>query len=129
MLPDEAGLYKLRDPQRTPSPTLAPLSTTSSQHGAGSSTQPHYASADAADDAPPDAAPAAANAAVPAVLPSLRAALLAFMDYPHPLQYLSTLSSYGTEGAISRYHNPANYTRGLARLLEPLTSQWTHLTH
>lgn len=46
----------------------------------------------------------------------LDAAILSFMNYPHPLQSLSSYDSYGPQGAISRFHNPDNYTKGLEGL-------------
>lgn len=45
-----------------------------------------------------------------------RRALDAFMSHPHPLTMLRTVSSFGNDGAISRYHNPDNYRAGLERL-------------
>jgi hypothetical protein len=44
-------------------------------------------------------------------------AILAFMNCPHPLQTLGEVRSYGPAGSISRFHNPANYTRALRALL------------
>jgi hypothetical protein len=41
---------------------------------------------------------------------TLRQAVQAFMDFPHPLTTLTEYGSYGPNGAISRYHNPRNYT-------------------
>ena len=43
-------------------------------------------------------------------------AILAFMNSPHPLETLCELKAYGPMGSISRFHNPDNYTRGLASL-------------
>lgn len=48
---------------------------------------------------------------------TLHDALLAFMNYPHPLQTLSDPGAYGPQGVISRYHNPDNYRRALAALI------------
>lgn len=56
-----------------------------------------------------------------AIAPDLRSAVQQFMNYPHPLQSLSSYGSYGPKGAISRYHNPDNYTKGLEGLAKPLT--------
>lgn len=49
---------------------------------------------------------------------SKRDAFLALMDNPHPLDTLSEPSAYGVKGAISRYHNPLNYSNGLRSLVE-----------
>lgn len=49
---------------------------------------------------------------------SMAEALLLFMNDPHPLTMLSAYGSYGTNGAISRFHNPDNYTKGLSHLLQ-----------
>lgn len=48
---------------------------------------------------------------------SLTEAVNALMDTPHPLDILGDTESYGHDGAISRYHNPDNYTRALGRVL------------
>lgn len=48
---------------------------------------------------------------------SLTHAVNALMDTPHPLDILGDTESYGHDGAISRYHNPDNYTRALGRVL------------
>lgn len=42
-----------------------------------------------------------------------QAALSALMDNPHPFDILGDPAAYGPEGAISRYHNPDNYTASL----------------
>lgn len=47
---------------------------------------------------------------------SVTEAVWALMDNPHPLDILGGAGSYGNDGAISRYHNPDNYTRALGRL-------------
>ncbi|CAI5510349.1 unnamed protein product [Closterium sp. Naga37s-1] len=46
----------------------------------------------------------------------LRAAQLAFLNNPHPLETLSDPAAYGTEGTISRDHDPRNYTGTLTSL-------------
>lgn len=43
-------------------------------------------------------------------------AILTFMNSPHPLQTLSEMRAYGHNGSISRYHNPASYTKALQQL-------------
>lgn len=40
------------------------------------------------------------------------------MNCPHPLDTLGDPGSYGDTGAISRYHNPDNYTRALGGALK-----------
>ena len=69
-------------------------------------------------------AAADASAAKPASAktPTMRDALLQFMNHPHPLTMLADYNSYGPNGSISRYHNPANYTTallGVAELISP----------
>jgi len=44
----------------------------------------------------------------------LRSAQLAFLNNPHPLEILADPGSYGTEGSISRDHDPRHYTFALA---------------
>ena len=39
------------------------------------------------------------------------------MDCPHPLDILGDPASYGPTGAISRFHNPDNYTAALGGVL------------
>ncbi|GAX80953.1 hypothetical protein CEUSTIGMA_g8388.t1 [Chlamydomonas eustigma] len=132
MLPDEPGLYKLNDPasfNHTPLGTdtdahrpliydatsasyQTPLQNNilhnSSQHGVKAvesrscqATSRKLSSDEGATQ-----------------VNSLGEAMLQFMNYPHPLQTLSMYESYGPNGAISRFHNPDNYTKGLQRLPE-----------
>jgi hypothetical protein len=66
---------------------------------------------------------ASAGSAALASLPRGRAAasrdevLAAIMDCPHPLDTLGDAGAYGTNGSISRYHNPDHYAKALAQLL------------
>ncbi|KAF5828980.1 hypothetical protein DUNSADRAFT_16742 [Dunaliella salina] len=53
----------------------------------------------------------------PAVM-TLQEATQLFLNTPHPLATLSEYASYGSDGAISRYHNPDNYTKGLIILAD-----------
>lgn len=46
-----------------------------------------------------------------------RGALNVLMDSPHPLDILGDPASYGPTGAISRFHNPDNYTAALGGVL------------
>lgn len=39
------------------------------------------------------------------------------MNTPHPLDILADPGAYGDLGAISRYHNPDNYTRAVGGVL------------
>jgi hypothetical protein len=48
---------------------------------------------------------------------SAREAALELMNVPHPLDILADAAAYGSDGAISRYHNPDNYTRALGGVL------------
>ncbi|KAK9862875.1 hypothetical protein WJX84_009025 [Apatococcus fuscideae] len=48
-------------------------------------------------------------------------ALAALMDYPHPLEILADPRSYGPDGAISRYHDPENYTIVLGGVISART--------
>mmetsp|Transcript_12485 Transcript_12485/g.29665 ORF Transcript_12485/g.29665 Transcript_12485/m.29665 type:complete len:784 (+) Transcript_12485:369-2720(+) len=60
---------------------------------------------------------------------TLSAAVMAFMDSPHPLDILSDPRAYGSDGAISRYHNPDNYTRALGAVIRHRQrgSAWTSM--
>ena len=55
---------------------------------------------------------------------SVSDALAALMDFPHPLEILGEPNSYGPDGAISRYHNPDNYTRALGGIVSARTRDW-----
>lgn len=44
-------------------------------------------------------------------------ALAAVMDCPHPLETLGDAGAYGTNGSISRYHNPDHYCMALGKVL------------
>uniref|UniRef100_J3L1Y6 Uncharacterized protein n=1 Tax=Oryza brachyantha TaxID=4533 RepID=J3L1Y6_ORYBR len=46
----------------------------------------------------------------------VESALRAFLNSPHPLETLSDLSAYGSEGAILRDHESSNYFRALNAL-------------
>ena len=49
---------------------------------------------------------------------SKRDAFLALMDNPHPLDILADARAYGFQGAISRYHDPLNYSKGLRSVIK-----------
>lgn len=77
------------------------------------------AAAVAAAAAPAAAAAKASSARVVRKSPeglTLGDAILTFMNSPHPLQTLGEMRAYGHNGSISRYHNPASYTKALQKL-------------
>lgn len=49
------------------------------------------------------------------------------MNRPHPLDILADPGAYGDAGAISRYHNPDNYTRALGGVLRARGAAWRRL--
>lgn len=115
MLPDAPGLYKMREPP----PPLHIMHLSGSYDGIDSSIDDHdqrHLCGDSRDDGP--APKGNASASAPQQPLTLRSALLQFMNYPHPLQTLGSYESYGPNGAISRFHNPDNYTKGLLGLPE-----------
>ena len=59
--------------------------------------------------------------------PSLLDAVMELLDHPHPLDTLRETGSYGDDGAISRYHNPENYTRALGTVLRARRRPWRAL--
>ncbi|GFR45559.1 hypothetical protein Agub_g6953 [Astrephomene gubernaculifera] len=63
-------------------------------------------------------ASAAADAKRAAQVASMQSSMVQFMNQPHPLATLSEYGAYGPNGCISRFHNPDNYTRALAALLD-----------
>ncbi len=52
---------------------------------------------------------------------SLTDAIMELLNNPHPLDTLSETAAYGPDGAISRYHNPDNYTRAVAAIMRART--------
>ena len=50
-------------------------------------------------------------------VPTLQQAILELMDTPHPLETLYDAGAYGSDGSISRYHNPDNYTKALGAVI------------
>lgn len=105
MLPPGPGLYTLRHPS---------LMGTHQQQK-----RIKKAEFDAFDwaAAPQDWEDCVKNTSSPLSPPTLGAAVMAFMDNPHPLSILADPRAYGNDGAISRYHNPDNYTRALGAVL------------
>ena len=59
--------------------------------------------------------------------PTLFDAIMELLDTPHPLDMLSEVTAYGPDGGISRYHNPANYTRALGGVLRTRKMAWRPL--
>ena len=56
--------------------------------------------------------------------PTLFDATMELLDTPHPLDTLSEVGAYGPDGAISRFHNPDNYTRALGGVLRARVAGW-----
>lgn len=59
--------------------------------------------------------------------PTLFEAIMELLDHPHPLDMLSEVTAYGPDGNISRYHNPANYTKALGGVLRSRKLAWRPL--
>jgi hypothetical protein len=59
--------------------------------------------------------------------PTLFDAIMELLDNPHPLDMLSEVTAYGPDGAISRYHNPDNYTKALGGVLRARKNPWKPL--
>ena len=114
MLPDAPGLYKMREPP----PPLHIMHLSGSYDGIDSTDDEKQRTCDDDTDGPASADAASASTPSPQPPLTLRSALLQFMNYPHPLQTLGSYESYGPKGAISRFHNPDNYTKGLLGLPE-----------
>lgn len=103
MLPPDAALYKLTEPTCPLPPTTAASTQQLLDSSSSWGSQQSASSATVQED--------------PFHL-TLSDAVLAFMNCPHPLQTLSEARAYGPVGSISRYHNPANYTRALITLAQ-----------
>ncbi|KAK3245088.1 hypothetical protein CYMTET_45325 [Cymbomonas tetramitiformis] len=56
---------------------------------------------------------------------SPKEAFRVMMNSPHPLDILSTRSSYGSTGTISLFHNPNHYTWSLSAVLRRRRQTWT----
>ncbi|PSC69354.1 alpha beta-hydrolase isoform B [Micractinium conductrix] len=123
LLPPTAGLYLLRQP-----PALSSVGATLR----ADADFVQAAVANAISNLPASTAAATpgsgvvtgkqAQAALVKQLPgrqvsSAREAVWALMNAPHPLDILADPGAYGDLGAISRYHNPDNYTRALGGAL------------
>jgi hypothetical protein len=140
MLPAEAALYKLVDPnhhqaaqqqqeesEEAPprcSSSLSCAGLTACSSGSSSSASCSGACASGGCEAcvgceqaqqAGEGVHAVAMGADPLGL-TLGDAILAFMNSPHPLETLGEWRAYGPDGSISRFHNPANYTRALESL-------------
>jgi hypothetical protein len=127
MLPAEAALYKLVDPNHqhaaqqqeealprcSSSLSCAALTACSSSSGGSCSGACASGACEAYEQA--EGGHAVVVGADPLGL-TLGDAILAFMNSPHPLETLGEWRAYGPDGSISRFHNPANYTRALESL-------------
>lgn len=126
MLPAEAALYKLVDPnhpraaqqQEEALPRCSSSLSCAALTACSSSSSCSGACASGACEACEQAEGGHAAAAVGAdpLGLTLGDAILAFMNSPHPLETLGEWRAYGPDGSISRFHNPANYTRALESL-------------
>ncbi|GIM12074.1 hypothetical protein Vretimale_15508 [Volvox reticuliferus] len=92
MLPPGPELFVLTDPDTQQAPLAAA----------------------AASEAP--SSPPPPPAAVQPAARSVTEAVWELMDCPHPLETLADPGAYLATGSISRYHNPENYTKALARI-------------
>eukprot|EP00210_Caulerpa_lentillifera_P006204 g5928.t1 len=90
MFPEEAGLFRLADPDNRSIKLAEKLKDQTIQRGDSIGNE----------------------------VGDKKEAFLALMDNPHPLDILSEARSYGVYGAISRYHNPGNYVLGLRSVMK-----------
>jgi hypothetical protein len=58
---------------------------------------------------------------------TLQEAVWELMNNPHPLDILGDPGAYGDRGAISRFHNPDNYTRAIGGALRSRGAPWRRL--
>eukprot|EP00887_Chlorella_sp_A99_P003999 scaffold11.g3999.t1 len=100
LLPPNAGLYLLRQPCEDESGADAGAGPVPSSSGSGGGM-------------------GGAKGGRPALrrARSVKEAVWELMNYPHPLDMLADPGAYGPNGAISRYHNPDNYTRAIGAVL------------
>lgn len=117
LLPDAAGIFEFRKGRG------------SKPRGGNLDTLRYYATSMASLDG------AAASASLSSMPPpgahmrayrdpgSVSVAVHEFMDYPHPLEILRDPAAYGSDGVISRYHNPDSYTVSLGSLLHERSSR------
>ena len=152
MLPPGPGLYTMGEPSllaaaasaaasQLPAPQAAAVGP-STPLGANNISPKPAAVGRRGGAVMPAAAPAAVAAAKPAGLkgsaaaepaalgppaPTLLDAVMELLDHPHPLETLREPASYGDEGAISRYHNPDNYTKALGTVVRVRQRPWRGL--
>lgn len=137
LLPPTAGLFLVREPVALSSAaaTLKNDARLVQQAVAQAISNLPAAAAAAATGA---ASPATVGAAAPASkaaqqhqvtrpVSGAREALWVLMNRPHPLDILADPGAYGDSGAISRYHNPDNYTRALGGVLRARGAAWRRL--
>lgn len=153
MLPPGPGLYTMAEPSllaaaasaaasQLPAPQAAAAGPSTPLGANNISPKPagvgRRGGAAAPSAAPAAGAPAAkpaglksSGAAEPAALgppaPTLLDAVMELLDHPHPLETLREPASYGDEGAISRYHNPDNYTKALGTVVRERQRPWRGL--
>ena len=149
MLPPGPGLYTMAEPSllaaaasaaasQVPASPAAAATGLSTPLGANNISPKPAAVGRRSGAAPPTGAAAAkpaglksARAAEPAALgppaPTLLDAVMELLDQPHPLETLREPASYGDEGAISRYHNPDNYTKALGTVVRVRQRPWRGL--
>jgi len=113
MLPDVPGLYRLEEPahgdvQMPPPPVQQQQQKQQQQQEEKKEQQQPLQQQEGRQQEQDSQQPTGAV--------NLHDALLQFMNHPHPLQSLSAYESYGPNGAVSRFHNPNNYTIGLRRV-------------
>ncbi|KAL4443837.1 hypothetical protein ABPG75_011574 [Micractinium tetrahymenae] len=134
LLPPGAGLFLVREPAALSS-VAATLKNDASfvQQAVAQAISNLPAPAAAAAPASPGALAAKKTEARPAKQQqqqlggpagSAREAVWVLMNRPHPLDILADPGAYGDAGAISRYHNPDNYTRALGGVLRARGAAW-----
>ena len=143
MLPPQAGLFVVREPQRLWRNTITTSTAVEEIHSsvngsaemhhhghhvsnlpAGSSSSlsvplPLPSSSSSTSSSSSSSSSSTASTATPArpTVASAEEALWQLMNSPHPLDILGDAGAYGDTGSISRYHNPDNYTRALGGVL------------
>ncbi|BBM97674.1 hypothetical protein MPTK1_1g07460 [Marchantia polymorpha subsp. ruderalis] len=68
-----------------------------------------------------------ADGSVPSREVEVRAAQRSFLNQPHPLEILSDPGSYGSEGSISKHHDPRNYYAAINSVLRSEMRRWRRI--
>lgn len=118
ILPSSSGLWMLREPTMLSKFAVQGRELRNSQFRSSEQTR---------DSAEASTSGATDDRKYGSVAPTLKDAVMELMDNPHPLDILGDPGAYGTDGSISRYHNPDHYTMALGAVIRTRSKSWRKL--